>query len=64
MPKVSMVGEILKQRGLVECIRVIVSFDNCVHCLLQVISFCMFFKREFVIAKCCCYFTDLLVYIS
>jgi hypothetical protein len=63
--KYQLVGDILKQRGLIELIHVVVSFVNCVHCLLQVISFCMFFKREFAIGKCCCrYFMDLLVYIS
>jgi hypothetical protein len=46
----------LKRRALIEGIHIFVSFVNCVHSLLQVTSFCMFFNREFAIGKYCYYF--------
>jgi hypothetical protein len=65
--KTIVVDDPVKKWGLIKLILdQVVSFVlNYVHCLLQVISFCMLlFNKEFATLDYCCYFMDLLLYIS
>jgi hypothetical protein len=66
MPQKIVVDDCVKQWGLIKLIHIVVFFAlNYVHCLLQVISFCMLlFNKEFAAIDCWCYFMDLLVYSS